>query len=69
MQLLDKASYEVRKTMHNLMPEMLMQHGFDEAQRLYCCNISNDRMLVEQYDSWGEIKWYKESFELSVYRI
>ncbi|QNF35119.1 sensor histidine kinase [Adhaeribacter swui] len=69
LHLLDEASYEVRKTAHNLMPEMLMQHGLDEALRRYCQNISNDHTLVVQYDSWGEIKRYKESFELSVYRI
>ncbi|WP_207433522.1 tetratricopeptide repeat-containing sensor histidine kinase [Sabulibacter ruber] len=67
--LLDEASYEVRKTAHNLMPEMLMQHGLDEALRRYCLNISNEKTLVVQYDSWGEIKRYKDSFELSVYRI
>jgi signal transduction histidine kinase len=67
--LLDEAAYEVRKTAHNLMPETLVQHGLDEALRRYCQNISNEKMLVVQYDSWGDIKRYKDSFELSVYRI
>ena len=31
--------------------------------------ISNENALVVQYDSWGDIKRYKGSFELSVYRI
>ncbi|GEO07178.1 two-component sensor histidine kinase [Adhaeribacter aerolatus] len=67
--LLDEASYEVRKTAHNLMPEMLMRFGLDEALRRYCHNISNENTLVVQYDSWGDIKRHKNSFELSVYRI
>ncbi|MDQ3291446.1 MAG: sensor histidine kinase, partial [Bacteroidota bacterium] len=67
--LLDEAAYEVRKTAHNLMPEMLIAHGLDEALRRFCENISNENVLVVQYDSWGEIKRYKSSFELSVYRI
>ncbi len=67
--LLDEAAYEVRKTAHNLMPETLVKHGLDVALRRYCQNISNEKALVVQYDSWGDIKRYKDSFELSVYRI
>jgi signal transduction histidine kinase len=33
--LLDEAAVEVRKTSHNLMPEVLLQHGLDEALRQY----------------------------------
>ena len=66
--LLDEASVEVRKTSHNLMPEVLMKYGLDEALRRYCSSISNTRLFI-QYDSWGEIGRYKDSFELSVYRI
>ncbi|MGV3587278.1 MAG: tetratricopeptide repeat-containing sensor histidine kinase [Adhaeribacter sp.] len=67
--LLDEASVSVRKTAHNLMPEVLMQHGLDKALRRFCTNISNDKLLVVQYDSWGEINRFSASFELSVYRI
>ena len=68
IQLLEDAATEVRKTSHNLMPELLLQHGIDEALRRFCCNISNDNLLV-RYDSWGALIRYKSSFELSVYRI
>jgi signal transduction histidine kinase len=67
--LLDEASREVRKTSHNLMPEVLLRYGLDEALRRYCINISNDRVLKVQYDSWGEMLRFDSSFELSVYRI
>ena len=67
--LLDEATGEVRKTSHNLMPEVLLQHGLDKALQRYCGSISNIHSLVVQYDSWGEIGRYKHSFELSVYRI
>jgi signal transduction histidine kinase len=69
LMLLDEAAQEVRKTSHNLMPEVLLQHGLDEALRRYCSNISNSSRLVVQYDSLGETLRYKDSFELSVYRI
>ncbi|QMU27647.1 tetratricopeptide repeat-containing sensor histidine kinase [Adhaeribacter radiodurans] len=67
--LLDEASVSVRKTAHNLMPEVLMQHGLDKALCRFCNNISNDKLLVVQYDSWGDIGRFAAEFELSVYRI
>ncbi|WP_164891040.1 tetratricopeptide repeat-containing sensor histidine kinase [Botryobacter ruber] len=67
--LLDEASDEVRKTAHNLMPEVLLHYGLDEALRRYCQSIMNKDMLEVQYDSWGDIKRYSSGFELSVYRI
>lgn len=69
IQLLNEASTEIRKTSHNLMPEVLIVHGLDEALRRYCNNISNDKVLSVQYDFWGDTCRYKSSFELSVYRI
>lgn len=69
IKLLDEASHEVRKTSHNLMPEVLLQHGLDEALSRYCSNISNASALLVQYDSLGSVDRFVESFELSVYRI
>ncbi len=68
LHLLDEAAIEIRKTSHNLMPEVLLHHGLDEALRIYCGSISNAGLKI-QYDSWGSIGRYKGSFELSVYRI
>jgi len=69
MDLLNEATQEIRKTSHNLMPEVLLQHGLDEALSRYCSNITNSRILKIQYDSWGEIDRFTDGFELSVYRI
>lgn len=69
IRLLDEASQEVRKTSHNLMPEVLLQHGLDEAIRRYCSNVTNSSKLLVQYDSLGEMGRFVDSFELSVYRI
>lgn len=69
MVLLDEASREVRKISHNLMPEVLLQHGLDEAMRRYCNSVSNSSRLLVQYDSLGEALRFRDSFELSVYRI
>ena len=69
IRLLDEASQEVRKTSHNLMPEVLLQHGLDEAIRRYCNNVTNSSKLLVQYDCIGEMDRFFDSFELSVYRI
>ncbi|HWI90252.1 MAG TPA: ATP-binding protein [Flavisolibacter sp.] len=69
MKLLNEAAQEIRKTSHNLMPEVLLQHGLDEALRRYCNNVNNSKVLQIQYDSWGEVDSFNNSFELSVYRI
>jgi signal transduction histidine kinase len=67
--LLDEATVEVRKTSHNLMPEVLLQYGLDEALKRYSNNISSGSKLRVQYDSIGEMGRFIDSFELSVYRI
>ena len=69
LHLLSEASYEVRKTSHNLMPEVLSTNGLDIALRRYCSSISNGSALVVQYDSWGELKRLPKHLELSVYRV
>lgn len=69
LKLLDDSTHEVRMTSHNLMPEVLLRHGVDEAIRRFCQNISNDSLLDVRYESLGEPKRYIDTFELSVYRI
>lgn len=69
IKLLDEAAQEVRKTSHNLMPEVLLQQGLDAALKRYCHNVGNSKTLTIQYDSWGELVRFNHHFELSVYRI
>jgi len=68
VELLDEATVEVRKTSHNLMPEVLLQQGLDKALQRYCSNISSASLRV-QYFFVGEEQRFMDSFELSVYRI
>jgi len=67
--LLDDAIGDVRKTAHNLMPEMLSRLGLKEALHLYCRNISHSRELQITFHTSGTLHRYKSNFELSVYRI
>ncbi|MBO9681823.1 MAG: sensor histidine kinase [Flavisolibacter sp.] len=69
VKLLDDSSQEVRLTSHNLMPEILTQHGLEEALRRFCNNISNEQVLKIQYDAFGVIGRFSMGFELTVYRI
>ncbi len=69
MKLLNEATTEIRKTSHNLMPEVLLQHGLEEALRRYCNSVNNSKSMQIVYDSWGDIQRYPDGFELSVYRI
>jgi len=69
VKLLDDSSHEVRMTSHNLMPEILMQHGLDEAIQRFCNNITNDDLMQIQYAAYGTIGRYALNFELTVYRI
>jgi signal transduction histidine kinase len=68
MELLNEATNEIRKTSHNLMPEVLFQHGLDKALNRYCSSISSATLEIEYY-AIGNISRYVESFELSVYRM
>ena len=68
VELLNEATAEVRKTSHNLMPEVLLQQGLDKALQHYCANISSTSLQVHYYFV-GEEQRYIDSFELSVYRI
>ena len=68
LQLLTDATDEIRKTSHNLMPDIVLQKGLVEAVRKYCNKINSDSMEV-QFDSWGDIGRFDERFEIAVYRM
>ncbi len=68
-QLLDDTISEVRKTAHNLMPELILRHGLVEAIRMYCNNIQQDEGLKMDFQYYGFIGSLDSGFQLAVYRI
>lgn len=68
-QLLDDTVTEVRKTAHNLMPELLLNHGLSEAVRIYCNAIQGDEGLKIDFQYYGFIGKLNSGFQLSLYRI
>ncbi len=67
--LLDDTVAEVRKTAHNLMPELLLNHGLSEAVRIYCNAIQDDEGLKIDFQYYGFIGKLNNGFQLSLYRI
>ncbi|WP_349316285.1 sensor histidine kinase [Chitinophaga sp. MM2321] len=67
--MLDDAIGEVRKTAHNLMPELLARMGLAEALHYYCRNVSHSKKLSINFYTSGNMQRFKGNFELSVYRI
>lgn len=68
MDLLEHASAQVRRTSHNLMPEILLENGLGRALQRYCANISNDSLQLA-FLSVGMIQRQAPNFELALYRI
>lgn len=69
MGLLEEASADLRKTAHNLMPEILLQEGLMKASALFCERVSKGHSLDIHFETWGEIRQLPPDFELTAYRI
>ncbi|SEW25714.1 tetratricopeptide repeat-containing sensor histidine kinase [Chitinophaga arvensicola] len=67
--MLDDAIGEVRKTAHNLMPDILSRMGLAGALELFCRNVSHSRKLNISFYTSGDIQRFRGNFELTVYRI
>jgi two-component system, NarL family, sensor kinase len=67
--LLQVASSELRKTAHNLMPEVLLHEGLLKAIQNYCTSLSGKNSPVIQVQVVGVPKPLPAPFEFSVYRI
>lgn len=69
MHLLNEIASEVRKTSHSLTPAGILENGLDDGLYQYCTKLNYAHDIHVQYDSWGDIGRFTESFELSAYRI
>lgn len=67
--LLEEASAELRKTAHNLMPEILLREGLTNATLLFCERIRKGYMLEITTEIWGEQRRLPDDLELIAYRI
>lgn len=69
MGLLDIMGDEIRKTSHNLMPEVLLKQNLTEALRTYCNNIQAGTGLQINFQSFGDFSNLSNDFKLNIYRI
>lgn len=69
MAQLEEITEELRKTSHNLMPEILIQSGIEIAVRSFCEKLMKNRVSRIAFQSYGEIPRLDLEFELTIYRI
>jgi signal transduction histidine kinase len=69
MQMLEEASADLRKTAHNLMPEILLQEGLAKASQLFCERLRKGHMLQFNTEIWGKVRRLPGDVELTAYRI
>lgn len=68
-QQLDNATQEVRKTAHNLLPDLLLQHGLSTALVSICDKINAGSSINVNFQEYGIIPRMNEEIELSLYRM
>lgn len=66
---LDDTIRELRKTAHNLMPEVLLRGGLAEAVQLFCERMAEAHRLSIDFLFYGFVPRLNAEFELTVYRM
>lgn len=69
MDLLGEIGDEVRKTAHNLMPEILRKQALDEAVKALCNSIQAEGSLRVDCQCYGDFSHLGEEVKLNIYRI
>lgn len=69
MHLLQNTSSEVRRTAHNLMPEILTRASLQDAIEIYCDELNVNGNLDSDIQFQGDFSWLQKSAELLIYRI
>lgn len=65
---LDEAAKDLRKTAHNLMPELLLHNGLSGAVHMFCEKINRSFNLKIYFHLDGHLPPLNTDFELSIYR-
>ncbi len=67
--MLDNTIGELRKVAHNLMPEVLLRFGLEEALRDFCSSIQASSGIKIIYQQLGNKRKLENPAETAVYRI
>lgn len=68
-QQLEETTQEVRKTAHNLMPDLLLQYGLAVALESLCNKLNSGSAIEVAFQEYGIIPRMHEDIELSIYRM
>ena len=69
LDMIDTSIKELRRVAHNMMPEMLVKFGLDEAVKEYCNSVNATKLLTVKYQSFGMTERLDSSSEIIIYRI
>lgn len=68
-QQLEDTTVEVRKTAHNLMPDILLEEGLANALASYCEKLGRQTDLEIDFMEYGVIPRMDEEIDISIYRM
>jgi signal transduction histidine kinase len=66
---LDNATIDLRKSAHNLMPDILLREGLAEATHYFCKNLQRSAKANIDFQLIGEMPKIASEYELMLYRI
>ncbi len=69
LDMIDSSIKELRRVAHNMMPEMLVNFGLDEAIKDYCNSVNATKLLSVKYQSFNMDRRVDSSKEIIIYRI
>lgn len=67
--MLEKTAREIRKTAHNLMPDVVLRHSFGEALQLFCNQVNAAGRLRLDLQVHEQVPAVPKPVALSLYRI
>ncbi len=67
MHMLEDTGSEIRKTAHNLMPDVLVKHSLPEALMIFCAHIHEE--LPTELSCEGDFSQLDKASELMLYRM
>lgn len=66
---LEEATKELRKSAHNLMPDMLLQEGLGEAAHYFCKTLQRSTGIEIDFQQYGCLPPIAREYELMAYRM
>ena len=69
LDMLDHSIAELRRVAHNMMPEVLVRFGLEEAVKSYCESVRQSGIFQVDFQVVGTLQRFDSNKEIIVYRI